>query len=157
MAGQRIFEVDAMRFSNANTLLSRHSMVDAVKIVPVAWIDLSVAETDPMAFQLSRALEATVEEWLQSVRSHQLERQPNQLDEVLADLGEMPPAVMACERALWVAALINPLPGLGVAMEVRPAMLQSCVATGPEGACASALCGIATRGIQTSLAHMDAQ
>ena len=38
---------------------------------------------------------------------------------VRASLGPMPPADEANERALWVAALINPLPALGVALEVR--------------------------------------
>jgi hypothetical protein len=44
---------------------------------------------------------------------------------VLADLGPMPSVGDPEERALWVAALINPLPGLGVAYEIRPAMLAT--------------------------------
>ena len=46
-----------------------------------------------------------------------------QLDGVLADLGEMPEAKFASKRALWVCGLINPLPALGVALEVRPGCL----------------------------------
>ena len=44
---------------------------------------------------------------------------------VLSDLGPIPPESQPGERALWVAALINPLPGLGVAIECRPALLTA--------------------------------
>ena len=37
----------------------------------------------------------------------------------------MPPADKPHRRAMWVAALINPLPALGVALEIRPAVLQA--------------------------------
>ena len=37
----------------------------------------------------------------------------------------MPEAEYVDDRALWVAALINPLPALGVALEVRPAALAA--------------------------------
>ena len=35
----------------------------------------------------------------------------------------MPDAARPSARALWVAGLINPLPALGVALEVRPGVL----------------------------------
>jgi hypothetical protein len=38
------------------------------------------------------------------------------------DLGPMPKN--PTDRAFWVAALINPLPALGVCLEIRPAMLS---------------------------------
>ena len=45
--------------------------------------------------------------------------------QLLADLGPMPEAEEADDRAFWAAALINPLPALGVAREVRPAVLRA--------------------------------
>jgi hypothetical protein len=53
------------------------------------------------------------------------ERQPGQMDGVLADLGPMPDPQDADECALWVGGLINPTSALGVAREVRPYMLQA--------------------------------
>ena len=47
------------------------------------------------------------------------------LDNALADMGPMPPAEQPSARALWVAGLINPLPSLGVAIEVRPMALMA--------------------------------
>jgi hypothetical protein len=37
----------------------------------------------------------------------------------------MPDADEVDNRAFWVAALINPLPALGVALEVRPSVLAA--------------------------------
>ena len=37
----------------------------------------------------------------------------------------MPEASRPSARALWVAGLINPLPGMGVALEIRPAVLMA--------------------------------
>jgi hypothetical protein len=51
------------------------------------------------------------------------------------------------ERSLWVGALINPLPGLGVAMEVRPLLLTA-------GDSPHEMAQIATDGIRGSIAHM---
>jgi hypothetical protein len=53
------------------------------------------------------------------------ERSPNQLEELFRDLGPMPPAEDCDDRAMWVAAMINPLPALGVAYEIRPAVLTA--------------------------------
>ena len=51
------------------------------------------------------------------------ERWPGQLDALLDELGPMPEALNA--RAVHCAALINPQPALGVALEVRPAVLTA--------------------------------
>lgn len=50
------------------------------------------------------------------------------------------------DRAIWVASLVNPLPALGVCLEVRPAML----------ACKNDYDRImlATAAIQASIDHM---
>ena len=71
----------------------------------------------------SEALAELVAEWSELVKSGGHEKQDGQLKGVLADLGPMPEP--PGQRAMWVAALINPLPGLGVAYEIRPAMLDA--------------------------------
>lgn len=45
------------------------------------------------------------------------------MTELMNDIGPMPQTLT--DRAIWVAALVNPLPALGVSvcMEIRPAML----------------------------------
>jgi hypothetical protein len=48
---------------------------------------------------------------------------------------------------MWVAALINPLPALGVALEIRPAVLQA-------SSVANAL-GVVTQGIRSSIDHVN--
>ena len=47
------------------------------------------------------------------------------MDDVLNDLGPMPSAESPDDCAFWTAALINPVPALGVAREVRAAMLEA--------------------------------
>lgn len=64
-------------------------------------------------------------EWEELVRGTGRERFPGHLDGVLADLGAMPCAERPNARALWAAGLINPHPALGVALEVRPAVLTA--------------------------------
>jgi hypothetical protein len=59
------------------------------------------------------------------VRDDGWERSRGQLDWLLGELGPMPPAERVDSRAVWVAALINPIPALGVAPEVRPAVLAA--------------------------------
>ncbi len=71
----------------------------------------------------SDALGGLVDEWLSLVRASNRERAPGQLDALLSELGPMPAPANA--RAVWCSALINPLPALGVALEVRPAVLTA--------------------------------
>lgn len=63
------------------------------------------------------------DEWVDLVRSTRRERWSGQLDTLLDELGPMPRALNA--RAVHCAALINPQPALGVALEVRPAVLTA--------------------------------
>lgn len=87
-----------------------------------------------------------VEQWLTLARQH--ERNPGQIDELLRDLGSMPnPTSEPTELALWVGALINPLPGISVAMEIRPALLM---ARSIEEKVLVAL-----KGLTQSIQHMD--
>lgn len=53
------------------------------------------------------------------------ERHQDQLSNLFRDLGPIPPPEDCDDRAMWVAALINPLPALGVALEIRPAVLSA--------------------------------
>ena len=86
-----------------------------------------------------------VDRWIELARVN--ERTPGQIDELLFDLGPIPPEEDPSDRAFWVAALINPLPGLGVAMEIRPLLLMA--RTAEERV------GIALKGILESIKHMD--
>jgi hypothetical protein len=88
-----------------------------------------------------------VERWQQLVRTGGCEREPGQLDCILADLGPMPPAADPEERALYIAALINPLPALGVAFEIRPAVLAA--------RSAGERLRIVRTGIERSIGHLD--
>ena len=87
----------------------------------VRWLDDS-RPAAAAATERSEALGPLVSEWISLVRSTGRERQPDQIATLLGDLGPMPDAEYADDRALWVGALINPLPALGVALEIRPAV-----------------------------------
>lgn len=91
----------------------------------VRWLNFNTRAPAASHVANSCELEALVQEWLQAVRSSGCERFRGHLEEVVRDLGTMPEASKPDERALWVAGLINPLPALGVAMEVRPAVLMA--------------------------------
>lgn len=86
-----------------------------------------------------------VSEWVRLARKN--ERSEGQIDQLLLDIGSFPPASAPSDRALWIGALINPLPGMGVALEVRPALLSAVTATERVE--------VALHGIRTSIAHMD--
>jgi hypothetical protein len=63
-------------------------------------------------------------EWETLVRTGR-ERRPGQLDALLSELGPMPSSAAPDELALWTAALLNPFPTLGVALEIRPEVLTA--------------------------------
>merc|ERR1712150_67797 len=87
--------------------------------------DFIVDEVCHAHVEAARALPPLVEEWCEAVRKMKAERFEGQLTGVLADLGPMPPPERAGQLAFWVAALVNPLPALGVAFEIRPAILAA--------------------------------
>lgn len=64
-----------------------------------------------------------VDRWIELARAN--EREEGQIDELLACIGEMPPSDEPSERAFWVGALINPLPAMGVSLEIRPSLLTA--------------------------------
>jgi hypothetical protein len=66
-----------------------------------------------------------VSEWKRLVIDGGHERRTGQLDLIGTHLGPMPPVDEPARRAVWVAGLINPIPALGVAYEIRPALLMA--------------------------------
>jgi len=85
---------------------------------------LDARDFTPEALAMALALPEKVQEWLALVVSRGRERQPNQLKLIQSHIGPMPdPRTQPAELACWVAALINPIPALGVAFEIRPALL----------------------------------
>jgi hypothetical protein len=98
------------------------------------------------AISKSRELEPLVTTWIDLVRQQNRERQPDQLDMIIRDLGPMPDVDRPSDRAFWVGALINPIPALGVALEIRPSLLCACT---PEERV-----DIALQGIRGSIEHM---
>jgi hypothetical protein len=81
------------------------------------------AECDAECAALAAELPALVDEWRALVISRKRERQPDQLKLILSQIGDIPGSNRPAELSLWVAALINPIPALGVAYEIRPAIL----------------------------------
>jgi len=80
---------------------------------------------DDEAKALAMELPGLVDEWRALVVSRKRERQPDQLKLIMSHLGPMPSIDRPAELACWVAGLINPIPALGVAYEIRPALLIS--------------------------------
>mmetsp|Transcript_39480 Transcript_39480/g.58004 ORF Transcript_39480/g.58004 Transcript_39480/m.58004 type:complete len:339 (+) Transcript_39480:52-1068(+) len=83
-----------------------------------------------------------VERWLDWVVNKE---KMASMDALMADIGPMPNNIG--DRAFWVAALINPIPSLGVCLEIRPVMLS----------CTNDLDRIklATASIQASIDHIS--
>ena len=86
-----------------------------------------------------------IDRWIELAKEREL--RPGQIDQVLQEIGEIPPAEQPSERAYWVGALINPLPGMGVALEIRPSLLMA--KTAEERVT------IALQGIFGSIKYMD--
>jgi len=106
-------------------------------------ISLSKQFTEPNASMKNSA--SLVDTWVELAKVN--ERRPGQIEALLQQLGEMPPEYEPTERAFWVGALINPLPSMGVAMEIRPALLVS--------KRAEERVQVALDGIMKSIRHMD--
>jgi hypothetical protein len=64
------------------------------------------------------------------VRNGHWERSRGQLDEILQSLGPKPPPTQPEALGLWAAGMVNPLPPLGVAPEVRLSALSQQVTRG---------------------------
>ena len=90
-------------------------------------------EEEVVINNLAGELRLTIEEWLKEVRRG-WERQQGQIEDILKSIGDpdlhasgkYDEQLHSCERlGMWAAALINPLPPLGVASEIRPEALQT--------------------------------
>ncbi|CAE7686063.1 unnamed protein product, partial [Symbiodinium necroappetens] len=84
--------------------------------------DITRAKED---VKLAETLVPLVDEWTATLMEMGKERYDGQLADILKDLGDMPEAKAPGELAIWVAALVNPIPALGVAYEIRPAVLSA--------------------------------
>jgi ATP-dependent protease La (LON) substrate-binding domain len=72
------------------------------------------------AERMYRDIPKLVSQWMERVfESGKTDREG--MARRLKDIGEMPQQLR--DRAIWTAALLNPLPALGVCFEIRPAML----------------------------------
>ena len=69
------------------------------------------------------------------------------IDRVLDQLGPRPPTTAPTALALWAAALVNPLPSLGVAPEMRGAVL--------DAADGQARVALVARGVRRSIANLE--
>eukprot|EP00931_Biecheleriopsis_adriatica_P101552 TRINITY_DN76667_c0_g1_i1.p1 TRINITY_DN76667_c0_g1~~TRINITY_DN76667_c0_g1_i1.p1 ORF type:complete len:264 (+),score=57.39 TRINITY_DN76667_c0_g1_i1:45-794(+) len=116
---------------------------------PVEWLEVEELDDEVLVHDMeaAAALPPLVDEWCGLVRGSRFERSEGQISQILADLGPMPPAEAAGQIAFWVAALINPLPALGVAFEIRPDVLEA--KTVGERVL------VARKGIEDSIGHVS--
>ena len=73
---------------------------------------------------LGRELRLAIDTWVEEVQRRGKERQAGQLRRILNKLGAAPSASEPEALGLWAAAVLNPLPALGLAPEVRPSCLS---------------------------------
>ena len=100
------------------------------------------------AMSKARVLPDLIQEWIELARTK--ERHSGQIDTLLQDIGTTPPPPEEPTNiSLYVGALINPLPALGVALEIRPSLL---LAKTPEERV-----DIAIQGIRKSIRHMQGE
>lgn len=86
-----------------------------------------------------------IERWIELAKEN--ERQPGQINKLIKELGELPDENEPSELAFWIGSMINPLPAMGVAVEIRPALLMS--------ESAEERINIAHDGLMRSIKHMD--
>eukprot|EP00933_Yihiella_yeosuensis_P050049 TRINITY_DN47813_c0_g1_i1.p1 TRINITY_DN47813_c0_g1~~TRINITY_DN47813_c0_g1_i1.p1 ORF type:complete len:241 (-),score=30.20 TRINITY_DN47813_c0_g1_i1:88-771(-) len=133
IVGQRIFKIVEATEQPEGYLLAQVSWVDP-ESRPSENIETDVA--------VAQGLMADLKEWEELVGA----ARPRHLEAVLRQLGPSPPADQPGAIAVWVAALINPLPALGVAPEIRPSVLMA--ETVPVRLAAVRM------GLDSSLAHL---
>ena len=109
-------------------------------------LSLARAMSQARSFTLPTMDEVSlVDRWIGLARKN--ERESGQIDRLLEVLGPIPDDTSPTERALWIGALINPLPAMGVALEIRPALLNANTA--------EERVRIALDGLLGSVRHMD--
>ncbi len=97
------------------------------------------------AILIASELTDLIRKWIELARKH--EKRDGQIDLLLCDLGDEPPSSQPSEKAFYVGALINPLPEMGVAKGVRPAIITADTA--------ERRVKIAYEGIIQSINHMN--
>jgi hypothetical protein len=125
--------------------LSRYSEAQAdFSEVP----ELGDGQTAEEAQALASRVRTLLGQWETLVHLNGWERSRNQLERIKEGLGLMPAADAGGSKlALWAAALINPLPALGVAPEVRPDVLGA--PTGYQRLL------VVERGLEESIKHVS--
>ena len=97
----------------------------------VRWLPDATSPAPSAAIALAETLPPLVQEWTEHVLLNDLEKERGQVKRIYADLGPMPEVEDAENLALWVAGLVNPLPGLNInpelelRLEFRPAVLAA--------------------------------
>mmetsp|Transcript_7424 Transcript_7424/g.11911 ORF Transcript_7424/g.11911 Transcript_7424/m.11911 type:complete len:333 (-) Transcript_7424:121-1119(-) len=91
----------------------------------VRWISLDASPDEEAQEARAAELMELANTWQQLLKSSGRERFTGQMEQILLDLGPMPSADRPSALALWLAGLINPLPALGVALEIRPQVLMA--------------------------------
>eukprot|EP00435_Cladocopium_sp_Y103_P044461 s1291_g12.t1 len=120
---------------------SQHA--DGYYLATVSFPTMELSEEDAAAFEEEvQQMLTDLQDWQALVRAER----PQQLDSILRDLGPRPPATQLGALMLWVAALLNPLPPLGLAFELRPQVLAA--------QDAAARLGVVRQGLENSLAHL---
>jgi len=153
LRGTRIFRIQSAQLDEA---------VQGWKQAPVEFVDLEAEEAAEDVFQMAISLQrarefatpngsmnedkSLVDMWIELARTKEIT--PGQIDRLLHDLGPMPSWKQPSEIALWIGALINPEPALGVAWEIRPQLLLAKTAEERTQ--------IALDGIWNSIQHMEA-
>jgi Lon protease-like protein len=104
--------------------IHRTRLVDGYRSAQVEWAaDVPSEEEESRAPELAESLRTSLGEWQRELLSGHHERFAGQLELIRHNLGPQPTDDL--ERlGLWGAALINPLPALGVAPEIRRRALE---------------------------------
>jgi Lon protease-like protein len=105
--GHALFRVSATEFSPEGFLVGSGALVDLAADDAAA---LEGADRDGLLAQ-SHALSTKIDAWLALVRDGGYEASPTNMVRVLEALGSFPTHTQLSGRALYVGALINPLPG----------------------------------------------
>ena len=151
--GTRVFRIQAKTLGKA---------AQGWQQAPVEFVDWQTEETAEdvfsMAVALQRAREFTepnvsmneeqslIDMWIELALTKEIT--PGQIDRLVQELGPRPSWKNPSDCAFWVAALINPVPTLGVAWEIRSRLLLAKTADERTQ--------IALNGIWNSIQHMEA-
>ena len=78
------------------------------------------ADMEDAAMTLYDTIPGLVQQWVDLILKTE-RMNSDELNRRLKDMGELPKDVT--QRAMWVGALVNPVPPINVCMEIRPALL----------------------------------